>query len=284
VTRRQADLTLIAATLIWGVAFPVVKFALGSSTPLAFLAIRFAIAAVVLTPFTDLRTPFTRRELAAGALLGAILGGGFAAQVVGLVYTTPARSAFIVGISSVLAPVVAFVVLRQVPRWTAMVALLIAGAGIYFLTAPDAGGLNRGDWWTLVTAVLFGGQIVAVAELSRRFDAIRLVWMQTVATAVAAALGAWLLEDASIHWSLGFGAALLFAAVFATALALVWQVQAQRHMSSARAALIFCFEAVFAALASWVWLGEHLSPTQWLGAGLILVGMVLAELPPARRY
>ena len=45
------------------------------------------------------------------------------------------------------------------------------------------------------------------------------------------------------------------------------------------AALIFCLEPVFAALASWVWFGERLSALQWVGGGLILAGMVLAELP-----
>jgi len=59
-------------------------------------------------------------------------------------------------------------------------------------------------------------------------------------------------------------------------------MRAQRSMSSARAALIFCAEPVFAALASWVWFGERLSALQWTGGGLILAGMVLAELPGAR--
>jgi drug/metabolite transporter (DMT)-like permease len=71
----------------------------------------------------------------------------------------------------------------------------------------------------------------------------------------------------------------VFTGVGATALALVWQMDAQRHMSASRAALIFCLEPVFAALASWVWLGERLSTTQWAGAVLIIAGMVLAELP-----
>jgi drug/metabolite transporter (DMT)-like permease len=282
VTRRRADLTLIAATLIWGAAFPVVKAALTSSTPLAFLAVRFAIAAAVLTPFTPLAARFSGREIAAGALLGAVLGGGFAAQVIGLVYTTPARSAFIVGISSILAPLVAFVVLRERPRWTALGALVVASLGLYFLTAPDAGGLNRGDVWTLGTAVLFGGQIVAVAELSRRHDPARLVWMQTAGTAVCAAIGAWLLEDPRIDWNPAFAAELLYSAVFATALALLLQMRAQREMSSSRAALIFCLEAVFAAAASWVWLGERLSFLQWVGGALILAGMITAELPVAK--
>jgi len=280
---RRADALLVAATAIWGVSFVIVKEALTGASPLAFLSLRFAIAAVALAPFTDLRTRFSRAELRGGGLLTLLLASGFAAQAVGLQYTTPARSAFIVALSSVLAPVVAFVVLGQRPRWAVAVAVAIAGGGIYLLTGPDTGGLNRGDLLTLITAVVFGGQIVAVAELSRRHDARRLVWLQLAGTAVAAGVAAFALEPVRVSASLAVVGALVFTGVGATALALVWQMDAQRHMSAARAALIFCLEPVFAAGASWLWLGERLSLTQWIGAGLILGGMVLAEVPQLLR-
>ncbi len=276
---RRADALLVAATAVWGVSFVVVKGALAETSPLAFVALRFALAAFALMPFTDLRTRFTAAELRAGALLTALLATGFAAQAVGLQYTTPARSAFIVALSSVLAPVVAFAVLRQRPRWLVAAAVAAAGTGIYLLTAPDAGGLNRGDMWTLITAVVFGGQIVAVAELSGRFDGRRLVWLQITGTALGVAALAALVEPPRVAWTGSFALALGFTGVGATALALLWQMEAQRHMSSARAALLFCLEPVFAALASWLWLGERLSAVQWLGAALILGAMIVAELP-----
>jgi drug/metabolite transporter (DMT)-like permease len=278
---RRADALLIAATAVWGVSFVIVKGALAASSPLAFLALRFAIATAALAPIVDFRTRWSRAELWGGLLLTALLATGFATQAVGLQYTTPARSAFIVAISSVLAPVVAFAVLRQRLRWIVAVAVAIAGGGIYLLTAPDGGGLNRGDLWTLITAFVFGGHIVAVTELSRRHDARRLVWLQLAGTTVAAAVAAALLESVRVEWSPDLVGALVFTGVIATAAALVWQMRAQREMSSARAALLLCFEPVFATITSWVWLGERLSVTQWVGAGLILGGMILAELPRA---
>jgi len=278
-TARQADVRLLAATAVWGVSFVIVKGALASSTPLAFLALRFAIATAVLAPFIDFRRAWSAAELRGGFLLTVLLATGFAAQAVGLQYTTPARSAFIVAFSSVLAPVVALVALRHRPGWVVGGAVLIAGVGIYFLTAPDAGGLNRGDLWTLITAFVFGGHIVAVTQLSRRHDARRLVWLQLAGTTVGATVAAALLESVRVEWSLSLVGALLFTGVVATALALVWQMRAQRHMSSARAALLLCFEPVFATLASWIWLGERLSGMQWIGAGLIFAGMILAEVP-----
>jgi len=276
---RRADALLIAATAVWGVSFVVVKESIAVVPPLTFLALRFAIATIALAPFTDFATPPSRAERRGGLLLTALLATGFAAQAVGLQYTTPARSAFIVAISSVLAPVVAFAVLRQRLRWIVGVAVVIAGGGIYLLTAPDGGGLNRGDLWTLITAAVFGGHIVAVAELSKRHDALRLVWFQLAGTAIAAALLAGVIEHGRIVWSAPLVGALLYTGVVATALALVWQMRAQRHMSTARAALLLCFEPVFATITSWLWLGERLSVTQGLGAALIVAGMILAELP-----
>lgn len=281
-TRRRADLLLITAAAVWGVSFVVVKQALTAASPLLFLAARFSLATLVLAPLARLRTGFSRAELRAGVVLTLLLASGFATQAYGLQYTTPARSAFIVAMSSVLAPFFALVLLQHRTGWMVVVALLIAGIGIYFLTAPDAGGLNRGDLWTLVTSVVFGGHIVAVSEFSKRFDAQRLVWLQLPGTAIGALIAALLLEDMRFDWSLSLVAALLFLAVMSTAVALVWQFRAQREMSSARASLIFCFEPVFAALTSWLFWGERFSASQGVGAGLILAGMVLAVVGEAR--
>jgi len=280
--RRRADLLLITAAAVWGVSFVVVKEALTSASPLLFLALRFTIATLVLAPFVDLRGGFSRAELRAGVVLTALLASGFATQAYGLQYTTPARSAFIVAMSSVLAPFIALVLLRHRTGWMVLLALVIAGGGIYFLTAPDTGGLNRGDLWTLITAVVFGGHIVAVSEFSKRFDAQRLVWLQLPGTALGTLIAALLLEQLRFDWSFSLIAALLFLAVMSTVVALVWQFRAQREMSSARASLLFCLEPVFAALTSWLFWGETFSASQGFGALLILAGMVLAVVGEAR--
>src|SRR3989454_2304497 len=160
VTPRRADLTLLLATAMWGTSFVAGKSGPAYATPLAFLAVRFGIAALLLPPGTPLPPPPPGRELAGGLLLGALVAVGVVSVTLGLPLTTPARSAFIVAISSVLAPLIAFVVLGQRPGWLAAAALAFAGVGMYFLTPPDAGGLNRGDLLTLICALCFGGQIV----------------------------------------------------------------------------------------------------------------------------
>jgi len=278
VTRRKADAALIFACFLWGISFVIVKRALDDATPLAFAALRFGIGAVLLAPFAHLER-LSAHELRAGLFLAGLLGFGFLAQTSGLVWTTPSRSAFIVAISSVLAPAMAAVSLRERPGWPLVTAVLLAALGTYWLTAPESGGLNRGDILTLATAVLFGVQIVATTTLSRRYDPLRLVWLQIAGTAVLGALGAALFEHGSIHWTRTFIWSLAYTAVGPTVVALLLQMLSQRYMSSARAALLFCSETLFAAACSWMVMGERLSAGQWLGGGLILGGMVLAELP-----
>lgn len=275
---RRADALLLAATVCFGLSFVVIKAALAWASPLAFVAVRFACAAAALAAFTRLR-PFPRGgELAGGLLLGVLLAAGFAAATVGLVYTTPSRSAFITASSSVLAPVIAAIAVRERPRPAVVTALVLATLGIWLLTAPGAGGLNRGDWWTMLTAAAFGGQIVAVAALSRRYDAARLAWLEVAVTAAGVGLAMGLVEHPRIAWTPGLIVALAFCAVPATAVALTWQLRAQRHMSSARAALIFCAEPVVAAVTSWAATGERLSALQWAGGALVVTGMLATEL------
>src|SRR5579884_3422948 len=143
-TKRQADLALLLATALWGTSFVAVKRALADATPLAFLALRFGIAALLLAPATRFRPLPGAREWRGGLLLGALVAAGFVTQTVGLVTTTPSRSAFIVAVSSILAPVIALALLGRRPAWPVAAALAVATLGIYLLTAPDGGGLTRG--------------------------------------------------------------------------------------------------------------------------------------------
>src|SRR5207248_9497411 len=130
-----------AASAVCVVRFVIVRDVLSVRSPLLFLSMRFTLASLVLAPVVGLRRRFSAGELRAGILLTLLLASGFATQAVGLQYTTPARSAFIVALSSVLAPMVAVVAVRHRMDALGVGALVIAGLGIYFLTNPSGGGL-----------------------------------------------------------------------------------------------------------------------------------------------
>jgi len=66
--------------------------------------------------------------------------------------------------------------------------------------------------------------------------------------------------------------------VVATALVLVLQAVAQRFTTPTHAAVVYTMEPVFAAMFGCLLAGDRLTTVVWLGGGLILAGMVTAEL------
>jgi drug/metabolite transporter (DMT)-like permease len=72
-------------------------------------------------------------------------------------------------------------------------------------------------------------------------------------------------------------------AVFATAVAFSLQLWAQQFTTPSHAAIIFTLEPVFAVITSYLVLGERLGLRSIAGAGLVLAGILAAELlgPPA---
>jgi drug/metabolite transporter (DMT)-like permease len=275
-TRRQAVFWLVLVCLVWGVSFTITKEVLRLSSPLMFMGLRFGLGSLVL--LGSLRG-LTRADLAGGLVLGLLFWGSYAFQVSGLAETTPSRSAFITSLSTPLVPVVSFLVHRSLPRPRVLAAVTLAGLGMYLLTLPAGAGegLNRGDILTLGCAVLFAGQIVAAGHFSRRAVPVRLLAVEMITAAVLSFLLAPVIETPRLTVNGTFLAALLF-----LTLSGVWtfytQLRAQQVLSATHTALLFMLEPVFAALTSFLLLGERLSAIQWLGATLILAAMALPAL------
>lgn len=279
---RSGDLALVVAAVCFGGTFLVVQDAVSQVEPVPFLAVRFAIGALVLWPLAR-RRPRSAGEVRDGALAGLALLAGYVLQTVGLQYTGSAASAFITYLLVVFVPVIGLVLLRRRPHPITLLGIVVAVAGLVLLTDPGGGGatsgFGRGEVLTLGCAVAFAAHVVILGETAHRHDPIRLAVVQIAVVALGCAVpGLWL-------GGYGFPAPVLAAAVatavVATALAFVLQVSGQRTVPPARAALLLLLEPVSAALLASV-RGEALRPLQLGGAALILIAVVLSEVLPER--
>jgi drug/metabolite transporter (DMT)-like permease len=96
-----ADGALVLTTLVWGTTFFMAKDILESWPPMAYMSVRFGLAAVVLVAlFWRTVARSNRAEWRAGAILGLLMGTGFALQAAGQVYTTASKSAFVTGLTT----------------------------------------------------------------------------------------------------------------------------------------------------------------------------------------
>ena len=270
-------LALIAVTAVWGVTFVQVKDAVALYPLFAFLAVRFAIASATLAaPAVPRLRTLGPRGLAAGGVLGVLLAAAYALQTAGLERTTVSSTGFITGLYVVLTPLFALLLFRQRITGSVWAAVGVALVGLALLAGVDVGS-STGDLLVLASTGAQALQILMVERYAARFDAIALTFVEMVVcfvgfTAVAVALG-----DLSVPRGWTVWGALLVTGVFASALAYLIQIWAQRRISATRIALVFALETVWAGFFGYLLAGDRLGVVGWTGCALLLAAIVLAE-------
>lgn len=279
--RWKAEGALVLAAVLFGTTFVLVQDAIEDITPMAYIALRFAVGTLTLAPFAVWlvrrnRTPVSPL-LRAGAFTGVILFVGYVLQTVGLQYTESSTSAFITGLYVVFTPIIESIVRRRPPPTAVWVGSAIAAIGLFLLTGAEL-TLGRGEAMTLGCAVAFAVVIVYQGGYANRFHpvpftAVQLVVVTGLALPPTAVTGIGNLTAVAIF-------AVVFTGVACSAGALTLQFYGQRRVSPSRAALILLSEPVFAGIAGYVD-GDRLGAVRITGALVILAGIVLAELSSA---
>ena len=265
----MALLALILVTAVWGVTFVQVKDAIEIYPLLAFLAVRYAIATGVLgiAGAARLRT-LGRSGFAAGAVLGALLGLGIGLQTAGLERTTVSSTGFITGLYVVLTPIFGLLLFRTRVAVEVWLGVMLSGVHV---------GSAAGDALVLASTSAQALQIVMVERYANRYDAIALTLVEMSTCCLAFLALALAAGDLSVPRGRMVWAALIVTGVFASALAYLIQVWAQRRLSAARIALVFALETVFAGFFGFALAGDRLGWLGWGGCAVILAGIVVAE-------
>ena len=282
----KAHLLLVLVTFIWGSTFVLIKAALRDASPLALNGVRLGLAAVLLAIYyrEDIAR-LTRPAFLMGCSVGVFLFLGYAFQSTGLTMTTPSKSAFLTGVSTVLVPIVIIALWRtRIHLWRAL-GILLAIGGLFLMTVPagrqgiaDFANVNTGDMLTLACALAFAFQIVFLGRATERFPFEQMAFLQVAVAAILTGVASPLLEKPHLHLNETVIAAILITGVLGTAVAFTVQAWAQQFTPATHAALIFTLEPVFGWLTSYVVTGERLGIRAGAGAVLIVAGILLSEV------
>jgi drug/metabolite transporter (DMT)-like permease len=275
--RGRAELALVGVTVIWGATFVLVKNALTDVSTILFLAMRFALAAVVLAAIY--RKSIRRIGLWPGMAAGCLLFVAYYFQTKGLELTTPSKSAFLTGLSVPMVPLAGSLVYKIRPRLFEAVGVAIAALGMALMTLPSAGfKISRGDWLSILCASAFAIHIVLVSHYTPLVGFETIAVLQVTVAAVLGALFSRGSETARLQWNPAVATAVVVTGLLATAVAFTTMAWAQQYTTATRSALIFALEPVVAWVTSYVLFGETLSWRGQVGAGLILAGVLTVEL------
>ena len=284
-------LALLLVTLVWGTTFPAMKDLTGHFSAVWIILVRFALAALLLSPF------LWRAKLAdvkSGVILGGLLFFCFIFQVEGLALTSSNRNAFICGLNVLVVPLLG-VLAGRLPERRIVLALIMSIAGLAAL-CWDGGAWGLGDSLALMSALCFGVYIKVMEVRTRsatRLLSVTAAQIGTVALCAmvwllarevpgeAAARGAWIGSVATAIGQHVWNFAYL--GVIATAAIISLQTWGQSRTTANEAAVVYAFEPAAAAFFGYFWLGEAMTARGWLGGLLLISGMIVSQWNSERR-
>jgi|CZKP01.1.fsa_nt_gi drug/metabolite transporter (DMT)-like permease len=291
---NKGEYALLFTTVIWGGTFAIIKSALGSISPMMFLSFRFSIAAIIFLPFVFGRLrKLDAESIKGGVILGLLYFGGFAAQTLGLNYTTATKSAFITGTFVIFTPIFQIIIEKKLPGKGNIIGIILVAGGLLFLSSRGAHFLdvihelgtnfNIGDYLTLICAVFYSLYIVYLDIVSKKIDTLSLVFMQIAVTAIGAIAGAIIFEASGIEvcrfiLNKDVIFAVLYTSILATILTTSLQTKFQKYTTPAKAGIIFSFEPIIASAVAFFLLSEKISNFGLIGCIFIFCGLLISEV------
>lgn len=287
VPSRQLLLQLVPFlfVLLWATGFIGMKYGLPYSPPLTFMALRFALVALLLylaSLASSAPWPSRWRDIGHLAVSGLLLHGFYLGGVIlsidaGLEAGTVA---LIVGVQPLLVALLAGLALGEAVTPKQWLGLLLGLAGVA-LVVMEKLGLAQDQAAALLWA-LVGLLGISLATLyQKRFcgglPQISGNCVQFTAAALALTLAAILFEEPIIDWNGHFFFA-LFWLVFVLSLGavglLTWMI---RQGAATKVSSLFFLTPAVAALMAWPLFGEVLGPKEWLGVALTIGGVALVR-------
>ena len=273
--------------LLWSTGFIGARYAMPHAEPFTVLAIRMAIAAVLLWLLTlkfRVTWPSRRQTLHAmfvGLLVhAAYLGGVFTAIRNGM---PAATASLIVGLQPLITAIIARVWLGDTLLFRQVLGLLVGLCGVTLVLWPDesstlATGFGSGA--VLATVVSLFAISLGTLWQKRYCTDISLLagaFWQYVATALVLTAGAFLFETRQIAWT-GELIFALFWLVFVLSIAAILLLMLMiRHGQAAVVASYFYLTPAATAVEAWILFGEHPGAPAFAGIVVVCLGVYMAR-------
>lgn len=272
---------MLAATLIWGASFFILKNTLDSASVFFLLAFRFIAASVLMSAvFFKCFKSFDKKHLLHGFISGLFLFAAYVTQTYGLVYTTPGKNAFLTAVYCVMVPFMMWIITKKRPTIRTFLAAAVCLCGIGLISL-DGMSFNVGDALTLVCALCFALQIVYNSRKLQDKNVILFVIVQ-FATVGILSLICWAAFDRTVpavfNGDLIWG--LVFITVCATGFGFWAQNFGEKYVAAESSAIILSLESVFGVLFSVLIYGEKPSVQSYIGFVLVFIAVIVSEVSP----
>lgn len=180
---KAPQLSLILITFIWGGSFITVQYGLNFSSPIMFVALRFAAAAIAVSLLSwKYLKDFNSHEVFAGAVIGAVIAIGYGTQTIGLQTISSSESAFLTALYVPLVPIFMWLIFRKKPYLMTWIGCLFAFVGLVFLTGNGFGQiqLHFGQIITIIGSIAIALEIIFIGYFAGKVNVRRVTVLQLI--------------------------------------------------------------------------------------------------------
>lgn len=278
-SEHKATLLLVLTTMIAALGWIFSKEAIAGLPPFGFIGLRFTLASLCLLPlcYKPLLAA-SGKDIRSAAGVGIILSGALMCWIHAVsISDTLGEGAFIMSLSMLLVPIVAWALFRQRPRRVFWVSLPIAATGLGFLSLSGGWQESSSQLWFLGAALMLALHFNINSKYSQRLPILLLTCIQLMVTGVVGLAMSWSLESMPPQISTDIWVWFALSTLLATSLRYVMQTMGQKFVPTGNAALIMLLEPIWTVVLSLLWYKEVLSGNQLLGCGLILCSLVIYQ-------
>lgn len=272
---------LILVSLIWSTTFLIVKDTVGTVNEYFIVFARSLLAFVAILIYQLYRSKkqlLSKKAFIYGSILGALLAITYASQTIGLKYTSTGHSAFISSSAVIIVPFILFVFYKTKILKIDWIAVLLVLLGLFLLAFDFETAINIGDILTIITAFASALHLVLAGRFIKKSETLPLITYQFLGATVVS-FAAWLVTGATpVSLSLRSGVSIFYLGIIGTLFCYFVAVWVQNYVSSLKVAILFSLEPVFVAILGYIIIYETLNIKEFVGAILILAGVVIHSI------
>lgn len=283
------DAMLVLMAIIWGVNYTVVKAGLEYLQPLAFNGARMGLATIVLfiiAPFMARGVPWPNARGRRQLLTIGVVGNGVYQLlfILGMQYTRAGVAALILAAAPAWVAIIARMMGREQISQSAWTGIALQLLGVVFVVGSAFGMESSGKSLYGALLMALGSMCWALYTVLAQPHTLRahplhlsaLTMLSGAVLVIAAALPG--LRHANLS-AVPFSAwsAVLYSSLGAIVIGYLLYYRGVRVLGPTRASMYGNLQPVVALIVAWAALHEHPTAVQWLGAALILGGLLLSR-------
>ena len=276
-----AELLLLTVIVSRSISYVLSKIGLNGMPPLELLSIRFFLTTVILLILFHKRLPqITPALFKSAGLLGTLLFGCMACELISLTTVASSTVAFLENTSVVWVLLLMAVLNRQWPGKQVLLATTLLFIGIACLTLQGASfSLAPGEIICLTGALFYTVWICLTARLAREHDPLLLGILQMGFLAIYSTMASLLFEVPVIPTDTTPWSAIITLVLICSVFGFTFQPVAQKYTSAEKAGLFTALNPLIASVLGAFFLNEMFTTTQLIGAIFIITGIIIVQLP-----